>query len=229
MVRGDRDWAALRRQFGEQRRLLIPDFLETDIAELLHRALALQVPYDLAVRHDGQDHKRVAPTEAEAAAAVARATEDAKAQRYGFAYESYMMVTAYLEGRDPGLPLHRLLEVFNSPNYLELMRYVTGKAVVKLDAQATRYQPGHFLRRHNDFHPSDGRLCAYVLNLTRGWQADWGGLLQFLDEDGQVNGTFVPGYNQLAIFEVPQWHVVSLVAPWAGAPRLSVTGWMLDH
>lgn len=229
MVRGDRDWAALRRQFGEQRRLLIPDFLEPDIAELLHGALADQVPYDLAVRHDGSDHKLQAPTEAEAAAAVARAIEEAKAQRYGFAYDSYMMVTAYLEGRDPGLPLHRLLEVFNSPNYLDLMRYVTGKPVVKLDAQATRYQPGHFLRRHNDFHRSDGRLCAYVLNLTRGWQADWGGLLQFLDEDGQVNGSFVPGYNQLAIFEVPQWHVVSLVAPWAGAPRLSVTGWMLDH
>jgi Rps23 Pro-64 3,4-dihydroxylase Tpa1-like proline 4-hydroxylase len=229
MVRGDRDWTALRRRFQQDRRLLVTEFLEDVAAERLHTALATEVPYDLAVRHDGADRKLIAPTDAEAATAIAQAAEEAADQRYGFAYESYMMVTAYLEGRDPQLPLHRLLEVLNSPNYLELMRFLTGKPVVKLDAQATRYRPGHFLRRHNDFHPSDGRLCAYVLNLTRGWQADWGGLLQFLDADGQVNGTFLPGYNQLAIFEVPQWHVVSLVAPWASAPRLSITGWMLDH
>lgn len=229
MVRGDRDWATLRRRFQQDRRLLIPDFLEEAAAERLHAALAGEVPYDLAVRHAGADRKLVAPSAAEADEAIAQAAAEASGGRYGFAYESYMMVTAYLEGRDPQLPLHRLLEVLNSPNYLELMRFLTGKPVVKLDAQATRYRPGHFLRRHNDFHPTDGRLCAYVLNLSRDWQADWGGLLQFLDADGQVTGTFLPGYNQLAIFEVPQWHVVSLVAPWANAPRLSVTGWMLDH
>ena len=229
MVRGERDWAALRRRFQQDRRLLIPEFLEAAAAERLHAALAHEVPFDLAVRHDRADRKLVAPTPAESAAAIARAAEEAADQHYGFAYDSYMMVTAYLEGRDPQLPLHRLLEVLNSPNYLDLMRFLTGQPVVKLDAQATRYRPGHFLRRHNDFHPTDGRLCAYVLNLSRSWQADWGGLLQFLDAAGQVTGTFMPGYNQLAIFEVPQWHVVSLVAPWADAPRLSVTGWMLDH
>lgn len=229
MVRGERDWGALRQRFQQDRRLLIPDFLEDAVATRLHEALATEVPYDLAVRHGGADRKLAAPSESEAAAAIARAATEAAGQRYGFAYDSYMMVTAYLEGRDPQLPLHRLLEVLNSPNYLELMRFLTGKPVVKLDAQATRYRPGHFLRRHNDFHPTDGRLCAYVLNLSRGWQADWGGLLQFLDGDGQVTDTFLPAYNQLAIFEVPQWHVVSLVAPWADAPRLSVTGWMLDH
>lgn len=223
MVRGDRDWAALRRRFQHDRRLLIPEFLEAAAAERLHAALASEVPFDLAVRHDRADRKLVAPTPAESAAAIARAAEEAADQHYGFAYDSYMMVTAYLEGRDPQLPLHPLLEVLNSPNYLDLMRFLTGKPVVKLDAQATRYRPGHFLRRHNDFHPTDGRY------LTHGWQADWGGLLQFLDGDGQVTDTFLPGYNQLAIFEVPQWHVVSLIAPWAATPRLSVTGWLLDH
>lgn len=229
MVRADHDWPSLRQQFQRDRKLLIPNFLDAAIAERLHEALVSEVPYDLAVRINGADQKIAQPSPLAATAAIARAAEDAAAQRYGFAYDSYMMVTAYLEGRDPALPLHRLLEVFNSPNYLELLRFLTGKPVVKQDAQATRYLPGHFLRRHNDFHPTDGRLCAYVLNLTRDWQADWGGLLQFLDADGQVTGTFVPGYNQLAIFEVPQWHVVSLVAPWATSPRLSITGWMLDH
>ena len=37
--------------------------------------------------------------------------------------------------------------------------------------------------------------------------------------------TFVPLWNSLSLFRVPQPHVVSLVEPWAGSPRYSITGW----
>ena len=35
----------------------------------------------------------------------------------------------------------------------------------------------------------------------------------------------MPRYNTLSLFKVPAPHVVSLVAPWAQAPRLAITGW----
>jgi Rps23 Pro-64 3,4-dihydroxylase Tpa1-like proline 4-hydroxylase len=35
-----------------------------------------------------------------------------------------------------------------------------------------------------------------------------------------------PRFNALHLFKVPQRHSVSLVAPFAGAPRLSITGWL---
>ena len=41
----------------------------------------------------------------------------------------------------------------------------------------------------------------------------------------RVVDTFVPLWNSLSLFRVPQPHVVSLVAPWAGSPRYSITGW----
>jgi SM-20-related protein len=147
---------------------------------------------------------------------------------FRFAYDSYMMVRAYQERRDPGLLLHRVLELFNSPDYLSFARHLTGDTRIRrINAQATRYRPGQFLRHHNDEELDEGRLYAYVLNLSRGWQADWGGLLQFIGSDGRVQDTFLPIWNTLSLFAVPAGHAVSLVAPWAGDDRLSITGWML--
>ena len=99
--------------------------------------------------------------------------------------------------------------------------------VRRMNAQATRYRAGHFLKLHDDFNAEEGRLYAYVINLTREWKADWGGLLQFLDAEGRVIDTLMPRWNSLSIFRVPAPHVVSLVAPWAEGERLAVTGWML--
>ena len=139
-----------------------------------------------------------------------------------------MMVAAYKQGRDPGLLLHRVLEVFNSDEYIALMRELTGDARVRrVNAQATRYRPGQFLRWHTDIDSTEGRLYAYVLNLSRDWEADWGGLLQFIDDDGSVLDTMLPRWNTLSLFAVPAGHAVSLVAPWAGDDRLAITGWLL--
>jgi Rps23 Pro-64 3,4-dihydroxylase Tpa1-like proline 4-hydroxylase len=139
------------------------------------------------------------------------------------------MVDAFKEGRDPGLLLHTVLEFLNSPAFLAFARELTGfEQIRRVNAQATRYLPGHFLRRHNDFSSENERLVAYVINLGHDWQADWGGLLQFFDETGQVSESFVPRYNTLSLFRVPQLHAVSLVAPWAEQPRFGITGWFLS-
>jgi Rps23 Pro-64 3,4-dihydroxylase Tpa1-like proline 4-hydroxylase len=67
-----------------------------------------------------------------------------------------------------------------------------------------------------------------VLNLTRRWQADWGGLLQFVDAAGEITDTWLPRFNTMALFRVPVRHTVSYVAPFANEPRLAITGWFRD-
>lgn len=119
--------------------------------------------------------------------------------------------------------LHRR---FNSPEFLAFARALTGDdRIAYIDAQATRFLPGHFLNRHSDQLDRAGRLYAYVLNLCPRWRIEWGGLLQFLDDDGDVAETLTPGFNTLNLFRVPRPHAVSMVSPFAGAPRLSITGW----
>lgn len=119
--------------------------------------------------------------------------------------------------------LHRR---FNSPEFVAFARALTGDdRIAYVDAQATRFLPGHFLNRHSDQLDRAGRLYAYVLNLCPRWRVEWGGLLQFLNDEGDVTETLTPGFNTLNLFRVPQPHAVSMVSPFAGAPRLSITGW----
>ncbi|MGH6820941.1 MAG: 2OG-Fe(II) oxygenase, partial [Methylocella sp.] len=146
---------------------------------------------------------------------------------FQFRYDSFMMVTAYKEKRHTDLVLHRVIEQINSPAWLYAMRAITGfDRIRRCDAQATRYVAGHFLRQHNDDHESDGRLCAYVINLTQDWPADWGGLLQLLDSEGEVTRTLMPRFNTISLFRVPAQHCVSPVAAYATGARYAITGWL---
>ena len=214
----------------------IDDYLQPAAAERLRLCLEREVPWTLALRDAAGsrtiDHATYTAMPAEAVAQLLASTAmnapGAAHEGFRFAYDSYMMVSAYKEQRDPGLLLHRVLELFNSPDYLAFLRALTGDPRVRrVNAQATRYAPGHFLRYHTDEDHSEGRLYAYVLNLSRGWVADWGGLLQFIGDDGRVQETFLPRWNTLSMFAVPAGHAVSLVAPWAGEHRLAITGWLL--
>lgn len=217
-------------ELARRGRVQIESFLQPEAAEFLSQLLRDVVPWTLAYRRDGvskvMPHAELAALDAAAERALFAALGDEARGRYGFAYDSYQMVTAYKEGRDPGLPLHRVLEFFNDPQYLEFIRVLTGdRALRRVNAQATRYRPGQFLRVHDDQEPETGRRYAYVVNLTGRWEADWGGLLQFLDAEGRVIDTLMPRYNTLSLFKVPAPHCVTLVAPWAEMPRLAITGW----
>ena len=122
--------------------------------------------------------------------------------------------------------LYDLHAAFNGPEWIDFARRLTGDDRIEyVDAQATRYLPGHFLNTHTDEHEGAGRLYAYVLNVSPVWRAEWGGLLMFTDPDGQVRETFVPQFDTLNVFRVPADHAVSMVAPFAGGARYSVTGW----
>lgn len=215
-------------------RVQVGDYLQEQAAERLRGCLAQEVPWTLALR-DAEGARTISNADYVAMSAETRAAllrgvaESAIGGAYRFAYDSYMMVTAYKERRDPGLMLHGVLELFNAPQYIAFVQALTGdNEIRRVNAQATRYRAGHFLRYHTDIDSHEGRRYAYVLNLSRDWNADWGGLLQFIDDDGGVIDTYLPRWNSLSLFKVPAGHAVSLVAPWADADRLAITGWFLS-
>lgn len=233
MINEALDLARCRERLQAQGRVQVDGFLQPDAAERLHDCLAREVPWTLALRDRDGARTIAAPAYAamagaERAALLQATAESARGGGFHFAYDSYMMVRAYKEGRDPDLLLHRVLEFLNAPPYVQFCQALSGDTRIRrVDAQATRYRPGHFLRQHTDEDLREGRLYAYVINLSRDWRADWGGLLQFVDAQGRVTDTFLPRWNSLSLFRVPADHVVSLVAPWAEQDRLAITGWWL--
>lgn len=221
MISNELDLGAIRRVLQQAGRVQIADFLQPDAAARLERCLRDDVPWSTAERGlEDSPPWSGAERDARFAAAYERARD------FHFVYDRYLMVEAMREGRDPGLLLHVVLEFFNSPPFLDYIRALTGdRTLAMVGAQATRYLPGQFLRLHDDGHSAEARRYAYVLNLSRDWQADWGGLLHFVNADGRVVDTFVPRFNSLSVFRVPASHFVGLVAPWAAQPRLAITGW----
>ncbi len=131
------------------------------------------------------------------------------------------------ERQQRGLLLDKLLDALNSPAALRLFCSVLAdETIERVDGQATRYLPGHFLTAHDDAVAGKNRVAAYVINLTPEWQTDWGGLLQFHDDFGDITHALRPCFNAIHIFKVPALHSVSLVAPFAKAPRYAITGWL---
>ena len=224
MINNDLDWAPSRRQLQATGRVQVRDFLQPDAAERLHACLRDDVPWHVAERNQPN---RPAPAFGAPDPDLDDAYARARTEGFHFAYDRYLMVEALKEGRDPGLvALHSVVPFFNGPQFLEFIRWFgSDPAINMVGAQATRYRPGQFLRLHDDKHQDEGRRYAYVLNLSREWEADWGGLLQFIDARGNVVDSFVPRFNSLSLFKVPFGHVVTPVAPWAKEPRLAITGW----
>lgn len=231
MINNDLNVEHWRRELSTRTRLQIPDFLQAGAAEFLRDCLARQVPWRLAERsNDGapRTHGREGALDEVGYRNVLDAAYQGARDGFRFVYDSYMLGRARHEGWDPELPLHAVFDFFNSPEYIDFVRHLTGDAsITAVNAQATRYRPGQFLTAHDDKNSTEGRRYAYVLNLTPRWKAEWGGQLQFLDDRGDVIESLLPRWNSLSIFKVPQLHHVSLVSPWAGEDRLAITGWML--
>jgi SM-20-related protein len=225
------DWTACARAYARDGHVRIPHVLTPGAADHVGDILARQTPWRLTICspdgprprfYDAAALRAARPEDiaAEVAAGAARARDG-----FSYVYLSYPMIDAYLEGWDPGHPIHPVSDFINGRPFLELCRAITGEPTIcKADAQATLYRPGDFLAVHDD-GPIAGRICAYTLGFTRGWRADWGGQLLFHDLNGDIDHGFGPAFNTLTLFKVPRVHSVAPVAAYAAASRLSIVGW----
>ena len=221
-----------RRRLAEQGRTRVREVLTPAFAQALSDAMRetpwrriwetptkLDVPVEVFAAQAPQEQAAVIES------IFAEATEG-----FQFLFDRHRVGVAAEAGLSQPKPLAAAYALLNSPEFLDFGRTLTGdEGIAYVDCQATRYLPGHFLNGHSDEHEQAGRLYAYVLNLTPGWRAEWGGWLAFLDEEGEVSEAFVPAFNTLNVFRVPQTHAVTPVAAFAGAPRYALTGWMRSH
>jgi len=181
---------------------------------------------DQPVHHDDKEWRAF---DGQARAAMMEDVRARARQNRGFHYYTYPMIEAYMRGWDKGHPIHRITELINSPTFLDLGRILTGvDGITKADAHACKYEPGHFLTRHLDLGEDHERRAAYVLGFTKGWQPDWGGLLLFLKDNQDIDHGLLPRFNNISMFDIKYLHTVTQVSSFAGAPRLTITGWFRD-
>jgi SM-20-related protein len=231
----------LRIAFGEQigelaqrysvaGRVQIHDALDADSARRIYDCLVEHRQWNLVYRLGGKHMAGSASAIAQWPIATRRKLEKGihAEARQGFQY-FFASVPIYDIVHGNLLPGHLFTEILNLLNGAEMLtavrRIIGDDSVAFADAQATRFEPGHFLTAHDDAVEGKNRCAAYVLNLTPSWLPDWGGALQFFGRDGNVEAGWLPRFNVLNIFRVPSNHSVGIVAPFAGAPRYAITGW----
>jgi Rps23 Pro-64 3,4-dihydroxylase Tpa1-like proline 4-hydroxylase len=236
MLKDRLDPAALAGEFSPTGRMVIRNIFDLQMAGQIHDCLMNEVPWRLAYRDTrvgGRNQEQQLTQEQfkamgpqKAAALRAQVFHQAK-DGYQYLYQHFNIGGGIKTGECPELLLYKLFNYLKGPEFMEFARALTGdREINDVYSHATMYTAGNFLKLHEDVSDSDDRRFAYVFGFTRNWQADMGGLTHFLDEDGVVIETLVPGFNTLTIFAVPAPHLVSQVSPWVRQPRFSVTGWL---
>lgn len=156
---------------------------------------------------------------------IIAATKHRKKSQFQYLYENYPITDMAQSGNLKHDVLKCLLATMNHKTILNFLNNITSSTAQFCDMQATCYRAGHFFNRHDDGNIGKNRQFAYVYSLCKDWHADWGGQLQFFDEQDHIKTSLVPKYNTLSIFSVPTPHHVKAVADFAPNPRYSVTGW----
>ena len=230
----DLDPSAFAETYRRNGYVQVSNFLPADVSEHLADVLARRTSWRIV--YSTEADKPVVMTQAEYAAlspsersVMHQGINERARSNTGFAYNTWPMITAYLEGWEPGHPLHAVTEFLQSEAVREFGRRVIGaERITKVDAQATLYAPGHFLTRHQDVGLKQERRAAYTLGFARDWQPDYGGLLAFLDDELNIERALTPRFNVLTLFDGLKLHAVTSVAAFAPLGRYSITGWFRD-
>ena len=232
------DVAAVRRALDVDGVAVVEDFCAPALAERILTALEDETAWDLAYSGDGQGRllraaelERMEPHEVRAA--VGAALEYAPSS-FQFAYNTFTVTDAIQSGAVQTSAqmehfLFSLAAAWHTPEHIAFVRELTGReGIERVSMMAARYLPGHFLTLHDDAHEGERREVAYVLNLTKDWPVEWGGLLHIVEPDRRTVRTAIrPAFNRLVLMRPPMWHFVSQVASYAQAPRYTLTGGML--
>ena len=225
------DIPRLASAYARKGRLQVRDAFTQATAEKMLGILERDTPWGIAfndgarvVQLDAEQLARLGPQDRQR---IALGVAEGARAGYQFIYSYYPILEAYFDSRVPHSPLLDLFEWLNGDAFLDFARRLTGLSdIVWADAQATRFSSGQFLKYHTDETPSQRRLAAYVINLTKDWGRDWGGFLQFFDNKYDVEEGLRPIFNAINIFTVPADHSVSVVAPYVQRGRLAITGWL---
>lgn len=115
--------------------------------------------------------------------------------------------------------------LFKSAEFRDLLRAVSGEKDGELEGVHARWL-------NRDKFMCDSALATnrpqcklyFSMDLARDWKVSWGGQLNFLDDDGEIEEVWSPAFNQLNIYSAASRHSISYVVPFEGSFALSVCG-----
>ncbi|MBX3561005.1 MAG: 2OG-Fe(II) oxygenase [Sphingomonas sp.] len=217
--------------FAAEGHVQVRDFLHPDDAAALHAEMRRREDWKQVVNSGDKVFDLDRPTRAamstEQRAALDQAVHAGAREGFQHRYEAIRVPDAAAEREASDDPFAKFALWLSSGEARDFLRSIIARPELDFaDAQATAYAPDDFLTSHTDAIEGKGRLAAYVFGLTPAWRPEWGGLLLFHDDDGDIARGLTPRFNALNLFAVPRLHSVSIVTRAAPYRRYAVTGWL---
>ncbi|PCH95580.1 MAG: hypothetical protein COB83_08230 [Gammaproteobacteria bacterium] len=214
-------------QYQKQGFVKVSNALSESTLSTIHEFIDKQAQWNLALNHHGK-HQDFNNLE------VAKWSEDKKQQfedvifaqasdGFQYLYEAIPIYDIFTQNLLADHFFNDIVRFLNTEATLDFFREIlAAPQITFMDAQLTRFGAGHFLNTHND----KNRVAAMVINLTKQWRPDWGGALHLLDDEQQIEQSFLPSFNEINIFKIPRDHYVGYVSPFATGKRLAITCWL---
>jgi Rps23 Pro-64 3,4-dihydroxylase Tpa1-like proline 4-hydroxylase len=246
MLNKNLDIEKIKNEYKEKRRILIPDFLDTDVAEFIYKGFLNLTEKNLWYQSNFGNHRYFDKN---------MKGWESGSIHFTYKFEKYPVTNfklSYLLDadcrrknvnnlRDPDKehperelseshPLRKMGAMINSKQFHNLITLITGYKLTYDSSYcfASRYTADDFMGAH-----SDGglpRKVGYILNMTKHWLVHWGGDLVILDNTYKnVIEDYTPSFNNLILFDVPLPHAVLPVSIYCQSDRYALTGWFFDY
>jgi len=214
----------LKNHFQTYKKITISNFLKNEFAELLFRHALLEKNWILSTGIDKNKYEKSTSKQNEKINSLQIKNVNNAFGKNQFSYIFYRSMNStnmsFLE--------FTLRKYLNSEIFIHTLNQITNMDLKELTTLfMSKYTSGNFLSPHSD--RGNGRL-AFVINLTKYWKPQYGGNLHFLnDERTEITETYVPQFNNLLLFYVPENrgipHYVSHVVSNIKISRYAITGW----
>mgnify|MGYP001192239902 CR=1 FL=1 len=212
-------------RFKIKKKIQIKNILVDQVSEILYKHALIEKNWVLATGYDSIKFEKKINKQFEKAnnLQIKKIQDKFKNNHFSYIFHRSM------NNVKPSFLEYILRKHMSSNEFIDYLNKITSLNLTKLNTLfLSKYKGGHFLSPHSD--KNNGKL-AFVLNLTKDWKAQYGGILHFLDDSKlQIIDSFVPIFNNLIIFEVPENgipHYVSHVVPYLKKERYSITGWYI--
>ena len=221
------DPKALAKEYKKAGRVLIKDAMDAKCADKLSESIETMAIWR-TVYLDGETERRISGHDLQSL--TNRRQRDMQENIYiqarqGYQYLRYECPTDVIpDSKDPkGLTDADVF--FKSDGFRDFLRKIAGAKDGELENVGARWlQRDHFM--------ADSALATklpdcklwFSMDMTRTWQMQWGGQLNFLDDEGEIEQAWSPGFNQLSVYAGGTRHSIGYVTPFHHAFCLSICG-----
>lgn len=223
---------ALKQDFQTTGRLHIHDFLEPKDADTLHDLVAGCKLFKFKY-NDGDKEVWVDPLELKSMPdpqmqdMVNKVFNSAMARNFQYTYYACPLSKETLKANQALSPFKEVVAFLGGKDLKAFIKALGGGDYKNASAEAIWHKTDSFQTTGDGQRKGENRLFGFSLDLSRDWDADWGGNRFFRGKKGEVEEVYPSAFNSLTLFKVPTRQSLATVTGYSKGLLLSISGWFL--